>query len=270
MTVPPRPLLVIDAGHTRIKFALCNLTDESSLPHVQHILAPMVDSPFPWDQIEAWCADLPTEPATLLTGSNPVAIEQVRSGWPETCGPIHILQDRSQLPISVALEQPERVGIDRLLTAIAANRLRAPGQTSIIVDSGTAITIDALTSDGAFCGGAILPGVRMGSQALHRYTATLPEIDASTLLTTTPDPLGRNTTSAIESGLYWGHIGAVRELILRQRDRVASFDKAKDKPSLLLFTGGASQMLEPHFSHARFEPFLALQGLALVAAQLNG
>jgi type III pantothenate kinase len=83
----------------------------------------------------------------------------------------------------------------------------------------------------------------------------------------TPDPLGRNTQAAIESGLYWGHVGAVRELIFRQRDRLANFDKAKDAPSLLLFTGGAAPLLAPHFAHARFEPHLALQGLAVVCEQ---
>jgi type III pantothenate kinase len=170
------------------------------------------------------------------------------------------------LPLVVDVEFPERVGIDRLLTAIAANRLRQPKQSAIVIDTGTAVTVDAIGSTGIFHGGAILPGVRMGAQALHRYTSTLPEIDASAMFSHTPPAIGRHTQEAIESGLYWGHVGAVRELILRQRDRLASFDKAKDAPSLLLFTGGAAPLLAPHFGQGRFEPHLALQGLAVVAA----
>ncbi len=272
MTSPVPLTLVVDAGHTRIKFALCRAADTEQLPKVLQFLAPMCGAEIPWATLLSWPELLAWpelsigKPPVLITGSNPVAIQTVIDQWPEQLGAPRWLIDRTTLPIHIQVDEPARVGIDRLLTAIAANHLRRPNQTAIIVDTGTAVTVDAVGSTGVFLGGAILPGVRMGSQALHRYTSTLPEIDASTLFGSTPMALGSNTTAAIESGLYWGHVGAVRELILRQRDRVASFDKVKDAPSLIVMTGGASPLLQPHFGNASFEPYLALQGLAIVAA----
>lgn len=229
----------------------------------------MLGSEIPWTELSQWRLTTSDIPRVLVTGSNPAAIELVMSQWPAELGTPLRLQDRSALNIQIQVDEPQRVGIDRLLTAIAANHLRNLQQTAIVVDSGTAVTVDAIASDGTFLGGAILPGVRMGAQALHRYTSTLPEIDASTLFGHTPNAIGANTTAAIESGIYWGHVGAIRELILRQRDRIASFDKVKDTPSQIVITGGASPLLQPHFAQARFEPHLALQGLALVARSLD-
>ncbi|MCA9082301.1 MAG: type III pantothenate kinase, partial [Planctomycetaceae bacterium] len=173
--------LIVDAGHTRIKFALCEHPANEPLPLVREHVAPMAEGAIPWDEIITWTTDLTAPPQTLITGSSPKSIEQVLGQWPKGLNAARKLVDRTQLPIIIEVDAPERVGIDRLLTAIAANKLRAERQTAIVVDSGTAITVDAIGSSGIFHGGAILPGVRMGSQALHRYTATLPEIDASTL-----------------------------------------------------------------------------------------
>jgi type III pantothenate kinase len=121
---------------------------------------------------------------------------------------------RADVPLEVDVDAPEHVGIDRLLAALAAGHLRAPHRPAIVVNAGSAITVDLLSAAGAFQGGAILPGLRMQAEALHRGTAALPLVDVA------PDtPLsqvvGKSTDAAIRSGVVIGTIGAVREIIER-------------------------------------------------------
>jgi len=79
-----------------------------------------------------------------------------------------------QLPLVVQVDEPGQVGIDRLLNAVAANRRRPPGLAAVVIDAGSAVTVDLVDATGAFCGGAIFPGLRLMAQALHEHTALLP------------------------------------------------------------------------------------------------
>jgi type III pantothenate kinase len=152
--------------------------------------------------------------------------------------------------------EPARVGIDRLLAAFAANQLRAPGRAAIVVDLGTAITIDLVEPDGAFAGGTILPGIGMAGRALADQTDALPHIllDAAKM---PPTVLGKSTTSAIESGLYWGTVGAVNEIASRLADGLES-------PPDFFVTGGAGQLITQFISvggRVQFVPHLVLSGI---------
>lgn len=125
-----------------------------------------------------------------------------------------IVADQRTIPIPVHLRRSDTVGADRLLDAWAATlRFGAP---LIVVDLGTATTVDAVGADGAFLGGAILPGIELGAQALARGTAQLPRIDATDL----PAAIGTDTPAAIASGLVFGHVGAVRELVGRMKAQI--------------------------------------------------
>lgn len=157
------------------------------------------------------------------------------------------------MPLGVT--EPERLGMDRVAAAVAANARRPADSAAIIVDSGTAITVDAVDRRGAFLGGAILPGVGMSAAALDRGTDALPRIVP---LDTPPEPIGRNTELAIRSGLYWGSFGAVKELIERQRSVL-------DSESVLFLTGGAAVWAEL-LHEAQLAPNLTLHGVALLAA----
>jgi len=99
------------------------------------------------------------------------------------------------IPIRAEVDKPERVGVDRLLAALAAFR-RAEG-ACIVVDAGTAVTVDAVSADGGFQGGAIFPGMDMMAQALAEKTALLPRVIPRYIETT----LGRNTEEAILAGI---------------------------------------------------------------------
>ena len=197
------------------------------------------------------------------------------------------------LPLKVAVARPDMVGVDRLLDAVAANRLRDPARPAVVVDVGTAITVDALSADGVFLGGAILPGIAMSARALHEFTDMLPLVDVGQVgterradlpvgpwtqqklrptvggrqvgnlphgdLTVPPPPVGRDTEAAMRSGLFWGAVGAVRELVAR----VAA--EAGAQPQVFL-TGGAgpavADLLGPDAHHV---PHLTLAGIALTA-----
>ena len=139
------------------------------------------------------------------------------------------LLDVHDLPITVRVEFPERVGLDRLAAAVAANLLRESGRPAIVIGAGSAITVNLLASDGAFEGGAILPGFRMSAEALYGadlLPLALLEPDADV-----PPVVGKNTEAAIRSGLFWGALGGVREIITRM---TAQFDR----PPQVFVTGG--------------------------------
>jgi type III pantothenate kinase len=169
------------------------------------------------------------------------------------------VQRAADLPLRVSVEHPDKVGIDRLLDAVAANVLRTPADPAIVVDGGTATTVNSISAEGVFEGGAIMPGIELGARALRQHTALLPLIDVQSLLLHPVEPLGRDTQGAIGSGLWHGHIGAVRELVTRLSE---SFSR---RP-LLLVTGGNGRWLASALGpDARFEPDLTLRAIAFVA-----
>jgi type III pantothenate kinase len=165
------------------------------------------------------------------------------------------------VPIKIRVEEPARVGIDRLLAALAADRLRQRDRAAIVVDLGTAITVDLVDTDGAFAGGAILPGIATSARALAEQTDALPKVSLE-ILDHPPAALGTSTIPAIESGIYWGAIGAIREL-------VSQLSKPFQILPDLFITGGASRqvadLLKTHGT-VRHVPNLVLSGIALVKA----
>ncbi len=167
----------------------------------------------------------------------------------------HVLCHRD-LPLTVNVDAPERVGVDRLAAAVAANALRTPGRAAVVVDSGTAITVDLVDRDGVFQGGAILPGVRLASRSLHQHTDVLPEVS---LHPGAPPPpaCGRNTQAALESGLFWGVTGAVKELVIQ-------LGKEVEPPPQVFLSGGDGKLIANVLEgDAHYIPHLALCGAAL-------
>ena len=162
------------------------------------------------------------------------------------------------IPLPIRVEEPARVGIDRLLAAVAANQLRAPDRAAIVVDLGTAITVDLVEADGAFAGGAILPGVGMAGRALAEQTDALPHVVLEHS-ETPPSPLGKSTNAAIEAGLYWGAVGAVGELVAQLSANLPT------QPDIFI-TGGAARSVSASIDQPRVQyvPHLVLAGIALL------
>ena len=165
--------------------------------------------------------------------------------------------DRNDFPIELEVEAPERVGRDRVAAAVAVNRVRPAGQAAIFVDAGTAITVNAISHEGKFLGGAILPGTLISSRALDAWTDQLPRIDVDWReQTTPPTPIGRSTEAAISSGIYWSAVGAVCELVSR-------FAKQLGDDLPVVITGGFGWHLANQIDNAQFIPHLVVAGIAL-------
>lgn len=261
----PGWVLAVDVGNSRIKvglFADDPQGEPACLKQSGFALGdPWRGDDLPWDEVHAG-----DSVRGVIAGANPVGIDKVMDGWPEAkWGAPRVISQTADFPLTIDVDAPRKVGIDRLLNAVAVNRFRRANQPAIIVDSGTATTVDLVSADGAFCGGAILPGFELCARALHQYTALLPLISLDELSDHIPAARGRQTRAALHGGLYWGQIGAVRELV---RQLIAE-EAAGGRPAsdvMLVLTGGGAPLLRESFAmqHAISKPYLALEGLVLV------
>jgi type III pantothenate kinase len=261
---PSRELLVaIDVGNSRIKLGLFEKNgrarSERRLPEYLRSMAVEVDAAVPWHELARWTKKIDGEVvAVILGGVNPRGRDKVLDGWPATGWPNpQVIDNPFVLPIELHVDSPRTVGVDRLLNAVAANVIRPPESPMIIVDSGTATTVDVISTTGAFEGGAILPGFQLCSQALHQYTALLPRISNDEIVGEPPAALGKNTRDALRSGLFWGQLGAIRELIQHLRETLPA-------EATIVVTGGAGRLIAPQLPGALHHPYLALQGLVIV------
>jgi type III pantothenate kinase len=154
----------------------------------------------------------------------------------------------------VLTDQPTEVGADRLVNAVAAFH-HYPGGL-IVVDFGTAITFDCVSAEGAYLGGAIVPGIGISLEALGLKAAKLPRLDISS----PPDsPIGTNTVAAIHAGILYGYGGLVDGLVGRIRQQMA--------PAMVkvIATGGMAALVAPHAATIEaVEPMLTLEGLRLL------
>src|SRR5262249_23797237 len=149
--------------------------------------------------------------------------------------PVAVVNDPRLLPLEVRLSHPERVGIDRLLNAVALRKRLPFPAPAVLVDAGSAVTVDWVDATGAFCGGAIFPGMRLMARALHDYTALLPEIATPMSAPALP---GTTTPDAMSAGIYWATAGGIRSLC-QQLGRLAG---EGGRPRIFL-TGGDAPAL---------------------------
>lgn len=255
------PLIAFDVGNSRLKAGLFDHADESALPELIACHAQDVTKPLETAKLLKWVEGLDRPVPSIATGSSPGGVETLHLDWSLTSieRPVP-LRDRGLLPIEINVRYPEKVGIDRLLSAVAANRLKAPGQAALIVDSGTATTVNLVDEEGVFQGGAILPGLRLSAKALHEYTQLLPHVRLDEFETQSKGPVGKDTREAIRSGLYWGQVGAIRELTQQMLE---------DHPNTLrLLTGGGAELLADDLPEFELSTYLSLRGFALLADEL--
>ena len=148
-------------------------------------------------------------------------------------------------------DDPEAVGADRIVNAVAAGRHY--GFPAIIVDIGTATTVEAVDGEGCYLGGAILTGLYVSLEALVAQTAKLPSVD---LEEEPPRVIATNTPDSIRSGFIYGYAGAVDALIRRSRDELGE-DNVR-----VVATGGPAGVIIPYCREIEeFDPDLTLKGL---------
>lgn len=249
------PLLAVDIGNHQIKLGLFPATTGGRLPQpAQTWKLPTREADF-----ESLAARLPDERLVWHAATVHRQAERDLAAWVRDRRPrdrYRLLRNRD-LPLEIHVAQPRRVGSDRLLAAVAVNRLRAAQRPAIVIDAGTAITVDLVSATGAFEGGVILPGFRLIAKALAEGTDLLPQVDYDPA-DEVPPAVGRSTVAAIRSGLFWGQVGAVRELVRRIADEL-------DAPPQVFVAGGDAARLAAFLPRARVVPELVLAGIALCA-----
>ena len=156
----------------------------------------------------------------------------------------------------ILYENPSEVGADRVLTGVAAFEKFGKGLSRplIVVDFGTATTLDAITAKGEYLGGAICPGVTISADALFQRAARLPRIDVRK----PSRVVGRTTVGAMESGLFWGYVGMVEGLVRRMNDELGG-------NAVCVATGGLADVIAPETSLIQHvDADLTLHGLRIV------
>jgi type III pantothenate kinase len=170
-----------------------------------------------------------------------------------------LLQAGVKTGLNIKYRNPLEVGADRIANAIAATQ-SYPNHNIIIIDFGTATTFCAINTQKAYLGGAILPGVRLSVDALSKNTAKLPAVEIIRI----ENAIGRSTIESIQSGVYYGVLGACRELINRLNQEAFG----DSNPALVLATGGFATLFDKQGLFDHLVPDLVLQGIRL-AALLN-
>lgn len=166
---------------------------------------------------------------------------------------VEIIDARSVLPITLAVDEPLTVGADRIINTLAASRRY--GRDAIVVDLGTATTFDCITKDAVFLGGVIAPGVRSSAETLFRRTSKLP----ATELIAPERAIGKRTEECIRAGVMFGAAESIDGIVRRIK---AEWPNASTP--LVIGTGGLAELFAPHCkSFDEVDPFLTLYGLSL-------
>lgn len=169
-----------------------------------------------------------------------------------------VIGENTELGIPVRTTKPSEVGSDRVVNAIGAH-VAYPGAL-IVVDSGTATTIDVVASDGGFEGGAIAPGIHLSVEALHAAAAKLPRV----ALRKPTAVIGKDTVSAMQSGVIWGYVSLIEGMIARIKAEWG-------EPMTVVATGGvASLFYDATASIDHFDPDLTIRGLLEVHRRNHG
>src|SRR5207248_5410556 len=154
--------------------------------------------------------------------------------------------------MAIRTERPQELGTDRLCNAVAA--YYKCGGACVVADFGTTINFDAVSQQGELLGAAIAPGVDISLEALHQRTAKLPKVE----LSEPKAAIGRDTVSAVRSGVVFGFAGSVDGIVRRIRDELGDEATA-------IATGGLAEVITPYCEEIdEIADFLTLPGLPLV------
>jgi type III pantothenate kinase len=249
-------LVAVDIGNTSIKLG-CFAEAATGFPRARQVMSISTHDRATWSAL----SHLPDENATWLVGSVHRGAEAELAAWVQSERPNDTYRKltNAELPIAIEVEAPERVGIDRLLAAVAVNELRDAARPAIVIDAGSAITVDLVSAAGAFRGGVIWPGWRLMSETLRGQTDALPLV-AARLDEPPPAIVGTSTEKAIRSGLYWGNVGAVREFVARMRAELPA------EPQIFVTGGDAARLAAHACPDATRVEELVLAGLVLAHA----
>lgn len=172
--------------------------------------------------------------------------------------PCRRLTSATTTGLTIRYRQPRQVGADRIANAVGVYHLY--GSPAIVVDFGTAITFDVVSKNFEYLGGVIAPGLTISIRALFQQAALLPRVEINL-----PERiLGRDTSAAIRSGVYYGTLGLVEKII-----RELKKELGWGRETVLVATGGQAHLILSHSRLIRIiDPLLTLKGLRLIAQKL--
>jgi type III pantothenate kinase len=249
-------LLSVDIGNTRIGMAVW---DDDGLHDTCHV---GTKRPETWRSAleNVWATTVGAKKRAVVVGSVGRSVTRRFSDLAtEVCAiePLHV-RDDLPLPLPLDVENPREVGVDRVCAAAAAyDRIRA---ACAVASFGTATTIDCVSADGRFLGGAILPGIELSCDTLHEHTARLPRVSPAV----PSSVFGKNTHDAIVNGVVYGAIGTLREIVERFATELGQW------PQLVVTGGNASLVVEAADFIDSHVPDLCLMGVALAYRSAAG
>ena len=251
-------LLVVDAGNTNLVFAVHDGNEWRGTWRIA------TDAQRTSDEYAVWLLSL-----LKLTGLRREQVETAVIGTVVPAALYHLrrlcrdwfavepLVTRATLDwgFQIKVDNPEEVGADRLLNTLAGHQTY--GGPLMVIDFGTATTFDIADDTGAYLGGIIAPGINLAIEALHHAAARLPRIGIGR----PQSVIGRNTVSAMQSGIYWGYVAMIEGLVARVKVEYGADMK-------VLATGGlASLVAEGTTVINHIDADLTLDGLRMLAAR---
>ncbi|HXS48600.1 MAG TPA: type III pantothenate kinase [Sphingomicrobium sp.] len=252
-------LLAIDAGNTNLVFAL---VDGGTIKARWRIAT---DARRTADQYAVWLHQLlelegfskDSVDAVIIGTVVPRALHnlEVLASKYFHCEPLIAGQGRAAWPIAFDVDEPQNVGADRALNAMAAHA-KYPGEL-IVIDFGTATTFDLVDANGAYKGGIIAPGINLSLDALVSAAAKLPRI-AIEAPSDNLSVIGRTTQDQMLVGIYWGYVAMLEGLTQRMKQELG-------RPATVVATGGLADLFDKHTRvFDAIEPDLTVQGLSLL------
>ena len=248
-------LLAIDCGNTNTVFSIWNGTEFIATWRTATDWRRTADQYYVWlstlmrfQKIEADITDV------IISSTVPRVVFNLRVFADRyfDARPLVVGKPDCRLPVDVRVDAGTAVGPDRLVNTVAGYDLYGPDL--IVVDFGTATTFDVVASDGAYVGGVIAPGVNLSLEALHNAAAALPHVD----ITQPQRVVGTNTVACMQSGIFWGYVGLVREICARIKAE-------RESEMRVISTGG----LAPLFQQAvdlfdEYQDDLTMHGLTVI------
>ena len=169
-----------------------------------------------------------------------------------------VIGENAVLGVEIRIDKPSEAGADRLVNAVGAHAAY-PGPL-IVVDSGTATNFDVIAADGAFEGGVIAPGINLSMQALHQAAARLPRV----AIQRPKCVIGRDTVTAMQSGVFWGYMALIEGMIDRIRGEYGS-------EMTVVATGGVASLFEGATDKIDiFDPDVTIRGMLEVWRRNQG
>lgn len=239
--------LLIDNSNTRTKFRLADaqqlLPEQEWLPTCDLTVDAVENLTASWEfDAVLLCSVVPQKAAILHTAL-------------AARGPFHQVSCASRMPLSIDYPMPQQIGADRLANAVGV--VRQYPVPAIVIDFGTAVTFDVISSVPAYCGGVIAPGLGSMNDYLHRKTALLPLIE----LAEPEQAIGKSTQQAMLAGAVYGYRGLVKEIL-------AQLIKEIGESATIIATGGDAVLIAQGVTQIQHvDPTITMEGLRWLAVE---